>query len=168
MKAVRGFKFWQSCVVVASVVFTLLMVNLAIIEKEQHLADGKQVLLEMVPVDPRSLMQGDYMRVRFAIEDDINKHFGDTSFAEGKAMLRLDEHNIGRFDGVAHVNVTSADKDDVVAVRFRIREGQVKFATGSFFFQEGKAAHYEKAKYGVFKVNDNGEPLLTDLVVGPE
>lgn len=169
MKAIKPISFWQSMVLIITVLTTLILVNLAIVDKEQHLANGQELLLKMVPVDPRSLMQGDYMRVRFAIEEDIKQHFGD-SFAldgavDGVVLLGVDKHNIGRFEQVADVGTATANNQ--MAVRFRIRNGVIKFATGSFFFQEGKAAQYEKAQYGVFKVNDKGEPLLTDLVVGP-
>ncbi|WP_414673872.1 GDYXXLXY domain-containing protein, partial [Marinimicrobium sp. UBA4509] len=39
----------------------LVLVNFSIYEKEQHLAQGEIMYLELAPVDPRSLMQGDYM-----------------------------------------------------------------------------------------------------------
>ena len=48
----------------------LLLVNRAIWDKEQQLRDGRVVLLALAPVDPRSLMQGDYMRLRYAVETD--------------------------------------------------------------------------------------------------
>ena len=168
-----NIQLWQSWVLAATVMCTLVMVNLAIADKENHLANGKEVLLKMVPVDPRSLMQGDYMRVRFAIESDIEEAMGegslldvDSSF-DGAVMLRLDEHNIGHFERIAEKGVDSntSENDNMLVVEFRIREGKIKFATSSFFFQEGKAKHYEKANYGLFKVNDKGEPLLRDLVV---
>lgn len=159
---------WQGVVIAVVVVLTLFLVNRAIWDKEQHLAYGQQVLLKMKPVDPRSLMQGDYMRIRFAIEDDIKQYFGNNQFVDGFAVLRLDEHDIGQFDGVAHIDAAQKPSEKgLINVRFRIRNGQVNFATSSFFFQEGKAAYYEKAEYGVFRVNQQGEPLLTDLVVGP-
>lgn len=170
MNSSRGVMWWQGVVITVVVLLVLLMVNKSIWQKEQHLAQGQEVLLAMIPVDPRSLMQGDYMRVRFAIETDIKKRFGDTLVADGMAMLRIDEHNIGHFESIAHMDapVVGNQSDNLVPMRFRIRNGQVKLATGSFFFQEGKGAYYEKAKYGVFKVNDKGEVLLTDLALGPE
>jgi len=40
---------------------------------ERILSDGRVLLLELAPVDPRSLMQGDYMALQFAAVDDIRK-----------------------------------------------------------------------------------------------
>ena len=39
----------------------LVAVNVSIWQKEQLLDHGKVVLLPLAPVDPRSLMQGDYI-----------------------------------------------------------------------------------------------------------
>ena len=41
----------------------LALVNLGIYQREQLLTRGQIVLLDLAPVDPRSLMQGDYMRL---------------------------------------------------------------------------------------------------------
>src|SRR2546427_1227855 len=50
-----------------------------------------------------------------------------------------------------------------VLLRYRVRGGQVKFATNAFFFQEGTAKRYEGARYGEFRVAPDGELLLTGL-----
>jgi hypothetical protein len=51
----------------ASAVLTLLVANFAIWQKEQIIAQGKPVFVRLAPVDPRSLMQGDYMALDFAM-----------------------------------------------------------------------------------------------------
>lgn len=38
----------------------LALVNASILDKEKLLSEGQVVYLELAPVDPRSLMQGDY------------------------------------------------------------------------------------------------------------
>ena len=47
--------------VVVTVVALLTMVNWRIAQFEQLLQDGKVVRFALAPVDPRSIMQGDYM-----------------------------------------------------------------------------------------------------------
>ena len=39
-------------------------INVAIWQKQQTLSHGQLILLKLAPVDPRSLMQGDYMILR--------------------------------------------------------------------------------------------------------
>ncbi len=50
-----------------------------------------------------------------------------------------------------------------VALKYRVRNRTVKFATNAFFFEEGTASKYEKAKYGEFRVNSKGELLLVAM-----
>src|SRR5256885_8099210 len=46
---------------------TLAVVNTGIWQKQQLIASGQPVFIEIAPVDPRSLMQGDYMRLNFRV-----------------------------------------------------------------------------------------------------
>ncbi|MDE8355606.1 GDYXXLXY domain-containing protein, partial [Klebsiella pneumoniae] len=55
---------WRGALIALGLVLALAVVNLAIVSCERLLAEGEVVLLELAPVDPRSLMQGDYMSLR--------------------------------------------------------------------------------------------------------
>ncbi len=57
-------------IIVATLVAILLLFVKAVWSKESTLKDGKLVLLELAPVDPRSLMQGDYMSLNYAITQE--------------------------------------------------------------------------------------------------
>lgn len=161
---------WRRAVVVATTVLVLAVVNAAIWEKERHLAEGEVVYMALAPVDPRSLMQGDYMALNFALGNDIrravNQRHGDDApkARDGHAIVRLDDQRIGHFQRLADSQGTL--KDDERRLHYRLRDGQVRFATDAFFFQEGRAEHFEQARYGRFRINDNGEPLLVDLYDG--
>ena len=50
-----------------------------------------------------------------------------------------------------------------VKMAYKIRYGRNYLATHAFYFQEGTASEYEKAKYGEFRVATNGELLLNNL-----
>ncbi|UYO75286.1 GDYXXLXY domain-containing protein [Halomonas qinghailakensis] len=58
-------------IVIVATAVVLAVVNWAIWQKEHHLAEGEIVYLELAPVDPRSLMQGDYMALSFALANRI-------------------------------------------------------------------------------------------------
>ena len=58
----------------------------AVRNNERIIAQGRVVLVELAPVDPRSLMQGDYMMLRFAIDDAL-PDFEDS--VAGSERLRL-------------------------------------------------------------------------------
>ena len=138
----------------------LAFVNWGIWEREQLLADGRVVLLKLAPVDPRSLMQGDYMRLNFAVADRAFPGFGSPEVDDGHIVVALDRNDVGHFRRFADSRPLAAYE---VALRYRIRAGRPQFATDAFFFEEGTAAAYENAEYGEFRVGRDGEMILTGL-----
>ena len=54
-------------ILVLGAFIVLALVNLQIFGKEAIIRDGRTVLLRLAPVDPRSLIQGDYMALRYGI-----------------------------------------------------------------------------------------------------
>jgi uncharacterized membrane-anchored protein len=143
----------------------LVAVNYAIWQKEQLLSHGKTVILALAPVDPRSLMQGDYMRLRFQAEQDMQRYLPykkDSSVADGYVIVSLNEQQIGELQAVvSELPATLAANQ--WPLRYRIRAGELRFATNAFFFQEGHADDYAQARYGEFKVSNDGEMLLANL-----
>lgn len=152
----------RKVIVLISALLILAGVNVSIYRKEQLLTNGKVVLVELAPVDPRSLMQGDYMALRFKA---ANEAFGPTINirnlpSDGKLVLAHDERNVAAFKRFDNGSSLSANE---IVIRYRVRADQPKFATNAFFFQEGHAEHYASARFGEFRVADNGECILTGL-----
>ena len=142
-------------------VLILAIVNWSIYQKEEHLKNGKVVFLKLAPVDPRSLMQGDYMALHFDIARDIYNNIDDKNeLTDGFVLVRLDERKVATFKSLEN---SSSLKSDELLLQYRIRNRTVKFATNAFFFQEGTASKYQKAKYGEFRVNGKGELLLVAM-----
>jgi len=142
-------------------VLILAIVNWSIYQKEEHLKNGKVVFLKLAPVDPRSLMQGDYMALRFDIARDIYNNIDDKNeLTDGFVLVRLDKRKVATFKSLEN---SSSLKSDELLLQYRIRNRTVKFATNAFFFQEGTASKYQKAKYGEFRVNGKGELLLVAM-----
>lgn len=142
----------------------LVVVNLSIYQKEQHLAQGEVLLLELAPVDPRSLMQGDYMALRFEVGEEIRAALSvgaDEQASEGYAVVTIDDQGIARFNRLASQEDVLADGERKLF--FRQRNDRILFATNAYFFKEGEAERYEAARYGRFRVNEKGEPLLVGL-----
>ena len=149
-----------------SITFGLLLVLTAIFwavwSNEQILRDGKVVLLELAPVDPRSLMQGDYMALRYALADEAQKlNLSDVN--DGYLIVRVNADRVASFVDTANSLNDRVLKPDEVAIYYRMRRGSLKLAANAFFFQEGKADIFAKAKYGEFRVGANGEPRLVGL-----
>ena len=93
-------KKYKWMVIVGNLILLLVMFNLSIISKEKILKEGKLVLLKLAPVDPRSLMQGDYLSLRYEISENVFKKYDSNNAIpkRGYCVVRLDS-KIGR----AHV-----------------------------------------------------------------
>ena len=138
----------------------LAAANYTIYRRERQLADGAVVLLELAPVDPRSLMQGDYMALRFKVADQAFGRAPQVDARDGRIVVKLDERGVGSFVRRDEGGPLAPGE---VLLRYRIRDSQVKFATNAFFFQEGHASFYETARYGEFRVSPEGEALLVAM-----
>lgn len=144
-----------------SSLLVLAAVNYAIWEKEQVLATGQTVLLDLAPRDPRSLMQGDYMVLNYRIERDLREQGIKDWPYSGLLVLNLDQRNI----------VTSAEryqnqalKPQQQLLRYRKhRHQRLRLGAESFFFQEGHADAYSQAKYGELRVDARGDSVLIGL-----
>ena len=58
-------KKYSRILIIANLILLLGYFNWSVYKKEQTLKDGQLILLQLAPVDPRSLMQGDYMRLSY-------------------------------------------------------------------------------------------------------
>jgi uncharacterized membrane-anchored protein len=143
--------------VLAGLALVLGVANYTIWQKEQIRTGGRQVLLELRPVDPRSLIQGDFMALRYA--DSV---FPDPSIGEGVMVMSLDTDGVGTY---ARMDNGSPLRPNEVRLKFRTISEWGEFGIGaeSFFFQEGHAEFYANAKYGVIRVGDKGDSVLVGL-----
>jgi uncharacterized membrane-anchored protein len=155
-------------IAILGLALVLVVMTRNIIKYENHLATGDTVLLALAPVDPRGFMQGDYMTLSYALERDVfaalNKNPGSyPTNEEGYVIVALDQHNVGQLVRLA-ANQSKNLASNEIAIYYRIRNGTMQLATNAFFFQEGHGEAFEAAEYGLFRINDKGEPLLTNLV----
>ena len=151
-------------------VVILIVANVGIYQKQQLVDSGRVVLLELAPVDPRSLMQGDYMALRFRVADEAFRSVDRNTLQDGRVVLAIDERNVGtfaRFDSGEPIGPGEA------VIRYRVRGNTPKFATNAFFFEEGTADAYTRARFGEFRVSPQGDAILTKMrgekleVLGP-
>ena len=149
----------RRAVVLVWLVVILALVNWSIAHKEAVLRDGTPLLIELAPVDPRSLIQGDYMRLEYRIARDIS---GNADWPrDGQIVVSADADNIARFVRRHDDSTPLAAGEHLLF--YRRRGGRIRIGTDAFFFQEGHAARYEQAKFGELRVDASGESLLIGL-----
>jgi len=170
---VSGSLRLRTLAILGGLALVLVVANGGIWQREKLLATGRVVILELAPVDPRSLMQGDYMALNFAASRDItrlrlggDRQADDDSIMgfepDGYVMLQPDARGVAtplRIQPDVHPHT-----DGEVPLRYRVRDRGVRIVTNAYFFPEGEAKRYEVARYGELRVGENGEALLVRML----
>jgi uncharacterized membrane-anchored protein len=158
MKRIR----WM--IALAGLVLILVLANWHIAQKRAVIADGQVLLLELRPADPRSLLQGDYMALALADPAMPSATVIRDLPYRGTVILALDENRVGRY---ARVDDGSPLQDGELRVQYRRHEdwggNRLDYGAQSFFFQGGDAERYERARYAMLRVAEDGTTVLTDL-----
>lgn len=148
-------------VVFGGLALVLLAVNGLVASKEWLLQRGDVLLLPLETRDPRSLMQGDYMTLRYAVSRDA---LGADARPprDGRVVVRVDQDRVATF---ARFDTGEPLRPDEHLLRYRHREdgGALRLGAESFFFQEGQAGLYSRARYGVLRVTVSGDSVLAGL-----
>jgi len=147
-------------IMIALLIVILAALNFGIYQNNQITQHGETVLFELAPVDPRSLMQGDYMRLAYAVERAGPKRKHSRKKTRKTMVIRVGEDKVAQF--VRDHNGEALDEGEKL-LDFIESYGRARIVPNSLFFQEGHAEHYEEAKYGVFKFHTSGKHLLIGL-----
>lgn len=159
MALLRELVFWLTGIVI------LVLLNLAIFEREAIMAEGDTAILALVPVDPRSLIQGDYMSLTYELQRDpaltaAAEERAAAGETHGLLVLAPDERGIHRFRRLDDGSLLGPDELRLI---YRWREARLRLPGRSFFFQEGTGAAYERARFATFKVGAEGDAVLVGL-----
>jgi len=143
----------------------LLMVNMGIAQKERLIASGEPLFVELAPVDPRSLMQGDFMRLNY----DILSRSGEPAPRPGAQrpllVLERDALGVGRFVRRFEDGATLAPNERLLELS--PKDGRWTVVSDAWFFKEGEGMRWQGARYAELRVLPDGRALLVGLR-GPE
>lgn len=148
--------------IAAGTFLTLAVANFGIWQKETLIARGDKLFVALAPVDPRSLMQGDFMRLNYGLP-------GGGWAEPGQGLTGRRPHVIARRDarGVAELLRIDASDTPLAADEMRLeltpKAGRWILVSDAWFFREGDAKRWEAAKYGEFRVSADGKALLVGL-----
>ncbi|HSH04540.1 MAG TPA: GDYXXLXY domain-containing protein [Anaerolineae bacterium] len=151
---------WPRLGLIIFLLFIIVGLNGLIIQKELLLAQGEPVYWGLLPIDPRSLIQGDYMILRYEFVDGgvDATHWPQN----GQIAVQLNPQRI-----VTDIRLHTANQplgpNEIIWNYQRISNNEIKIGANSFLFQEGLASLYDQAEYAEFRVTPNGDSLLVDL-----
>lgn len=145
------------------VVVQLLIVTTLIASKEILLRTGQTVKLELAPLDPRSLLQGDYVQLNYKISQlPPEVDFGDNYRVQ--LVLHPDENGVSQFKEVHNQGKKLAPSEVVITGWRRGSRNRLSYGIESYFVPEGTGLEVERsAKYGIVKVNKHGDAILVSL-----
>lgn len=145
--------------IAACALVVLAVANVGIWQKESVIAEGTPIFVELGPVDPRSLMQGDYMQLAFRLPPlDIDV------MAPGIKRVRV----VGQRDARGIVTLDRLDDGRAlapgdIAIELTPARNGWTLVTDAWYFREGDASRWEQARYGEFRVAPSGRALLVGM-----
>lgn len=141
---------------------SLFLVNRSVTQLEADFRAASEILLPLGPRDPRSILQGDYMTLAYDARLFPAPDLIETAPRDGEAFLRLDDNRVATFSRFAGAgDVPAADEIRVDFVK--TRDGRMRYAPDSFFFQEGEADIYQPARFAIIRVAPDGKTRLAGL-----
>ena len=154
--------------------------NYKVQQFEDVLATGKPVVLKIAPADPRSLMQGDYMVLNYAILSELQQSQFSSESNESNETTGIDELSPS---GKKAYILVHLDKNHVatlceaqseiptdfkhctpnVYLPIRYKGWSPELPSQDYFFAEGKGEYYAQAEYAEYRFKD-GILLLARLL----
>ncbi len=137
-------------------------INATVWRYERAMSSGEVVLLRLAPVDPRSLMQGDYMRLNYEIARELTSRDARATQNKGgdTLVIRLDAHQVATLVADGKPDRLASDER---LLQVHQSERQWQIGPDAYFFEEGSGEQYETARYGEFRLQADGKTLLVGL-----
>jgi uncharacterized membrane-anchored protein len=148
----------KSIVVLVNLVLVLGLFNWSVVQKEDTLENGELVLLKLAPVDPRSLMQGDYMRLSYAISQTPSL---EKLKSRGYAVVKLDAQKVAQL--VRYQPGKEPLQEGELLLKYNKGNWALNLGAEAYFFEEGQAKTFETAEYGGLRVDEEGNSILVGL-----
>jgi uncharacterized membrane-anchored protein len=142
-------------VLAANLILVLAFFAFSVIQKETLIGKGTEVLLRLAPVDPRSLMQGDYMALDFEVTRKISY-----DSKSGYVVVKVGDDRVAEF---VRIQDGKGVNNGEFIIRYKRHNGRLTIGADNYFFQEGSAKKFENAKYGLLKVDSDGNSILVGL-----
>ncbi|MGD6793378.1 GDYXXLXY domain-containing protein [Metabacillus indicus] len=162
-----AFSKMRWAMIAAVVLLQLGFTGYQSVANETALKEGTSVILELEPLDPRSVMQGDYVQLRY----EAGRFEGGETMKSGTVVtvkVKKDSAGVFRPEGEPVIgraaDMGEPELDTVYLTGIYNGYDSVHFGIESFFVEEGTGLELERsAKYAKVIVSHEGNALLTDV-----
>jgi uncharacterized membrane-anchored protein len=144
-------------------VLALGLVNVLIWQKEALIAQGRPVFVKLAPMDPRSLIQGDFMRINYALPPmPPVAGFAGPWQRRPRVAAAVDARGVLQEAHLLGMNEAPGPGEQVLELS--PVNGRWTLVSDAWFFEEGQEPVFRKAAFGEFRVMPDGRALLVALV----
>jgi uncharacterized membrane-anchored protein len=154
----------RSVLIWVAAAFVLGNFGFMIEQKEALLLHGETVYLALAPVDPRSMMQGDYMDLNYGIMNKLNHDHLDANggklFPSGRLVIYLDNRHVGTFARYDKGGLPGLGEHWLA---YHHNGWRSVIGAESYFIPEGSGSVFSKAAYAELKLEPDGSPLMVAL-----
>lgn len=150
------------------ILLQLASMGFQIVKSELILANGTEIKLKLAPVDPRSLLQGDYVRLNYEISRPGNL---DSDYEDGlswkknvQVVLHPDSNGLYAVKKL-YQEGDRVQEGEVIINGVLDRGGRIIYGIESYFVPEGTGREVEaSARYALVRVGSNGDAILVTLL----
>lgn len=132
----------------------------AVMQKETILKEGKLIVLKLQPIDPRSLLQGDYMQLRYEITPEFS--IVQKMPLRGFIIVSIDPNGHATYKRWQTSN-SPINADEWPIEYTRTQYADINIGASAFFFEEGTGKKYRNATHGVLRVDKQGRSVLVGI-----
>ncbi|WP_409304870.1 GDYXXLXY domain-containing protein [Peribacillus sp. SCS-155] len=165
----------KASLLIGVVLLQMAFLSVQVFKSESILKNGKEITVSLVPVDPRSMLQGDYVILRYSFSTipelsengEYSQEIPDGDVVS--VLLRENGNGIYQYGGnFAHdgkwMDPYEKQEGDVIIDGRYDAYNSVTYGIENFFIPEGKGSEYEGRKFAELKVGSNGDAILTRLI----
>ena len=133
-------------------------------DREYTLRTGTEVVLETVPIDPRSLLQGDYAILDYQVS---RLPSNSTQFPRGQTVYVILVQRGEVWERSRHSTSKPSDRETVFIKGVVDRTGHLDFGIGTYFVPEGTGHIVEGGGdvRVVVSVDGRGKAVIKDVLV---
>jgi uncharacterized membrane-anchored protein/uncharacterized membrane protein len=152
-------KIWSIILVIA---IQGVITGYQVFDNESTLRNGEQIKLEIVPLDPRSLLQGDYVILNYSISRIEVPDLPDYS-EKVRVVLQVNQKGLHEFKQIYREGMDLAE-DEVVINGVVVGSERVEYGIENYFVPEGTGLETEQeAKFVYVRVSAKGDAIIERL-----
>ncbi|MEX1028811.1 MAG: GDYXXLXY domain-containing protein [Paenibacillaceae bacterium] len=163
-----GFQLYkQGLLILIVIVLQFGFLGYQTASSERLLTTGTIVKLELQPIDPRSLLQGDYVRLRYTISDlpdNVSEELYDQK-SRMEIVLAKNDQGLHVFNRV-YTDGETLGPDEIVinGKKESYSWNQINYGIENYFIPEGSGLEVERnARFAYVRIGSNGNAMLERL-----